>query len=592
MLPTYPRRVPITTPRRPSSLRTSGKIPKLYQAALPAFSLEHYPARPALGNPDPTPYLGQGAQREVSGQRATKSSRYSLESVSITLQKLGMNEKMPLQAHFGPFRIDEAEARLERDGQAIELAPRAFQVLCALVRRPGKLISKDVLLDLVWGHRHVNEAALKNLVSQLRQALDDDARQPRFIETATRRGYRFIASVSESAQGFLPLPAVPASSMAFTRAPHLLMGREKALARLHAAFTAMRAGQRQAVFVVGDAGMGKSTLIERFIAEADNWLAIGQCIEHYGTGEPYMPVLEALNTLCRADDGTIVEMMRRVAPTWLVQLPWFIADHDRQTLVRETIGVSQERMLREFGELIDRLAANRPLLLVLEDLHWSDYATVQLIDYLVRRRHPAAVMLLGTFRPAELIQDAHPLGQLRSALQTRRLCEEIDLESLSEIELGNWLAARLGEPAPQHFVQTLHAHTAGLPLFVVNVVDELLSSGALRRIDQAWCFPDTAALGVPRSIIGLIESQIARLTPEQQRVLGAASVAGIEFSQLPLAAVLQTTPETLQALLDDLLVRLPWLRTTGASSFAGDQLSARHAFGHALYRASPLRAAA
>ena len=107
-----------------------------------------------------------------------------------------MSNANPLRVRFGPFHLDEVQARLQRDGSAIELPPRAFQVLCELVRRAGQLVTKDELLDAVWGHRHVNEAALKNVVSQLRQALEDDARESRLIQTVARRGYRFIAPLT------------------------------------------------------------------------------------------------------------------------------------------------------------------------------------------------------------------------------------------------------------------------------------------------------------------------------------------------------------------------------------------------------------
>ena len=95
----------------------------------------------------------------------------------------------------------------------MELPPRAFQVLCALVRKPGQLVTKDALLDAVWGHRHINESALKNIVSQLRQALGDDAQQARFIQTAARRGYRFIAPVIDDDL------AAPAPNVTFDRLP-------------------------------------------------------------------------------------------------------------------------------------------------------------------------------------------------------------------------------------------------------------------------------------------------------------------------------------------------------------------------------------
>ncbi|WP_457355391.1 ATP-binding protein [Roseateles sp. P5_D6] len=491
-----------------------------------------------------------------------------------------MNETTLVQARFGRFRLDEAEARLEQDGTAIELAPRAFQVLCELVRRAGQLVAKDALLDAVWGHRHINEAALKNVVSQVRQALGDDARESVYIETVPRRGYRFIAPLGEGA-------AAPAGLVRPVQAgsDDGLVGRATVLAQLHEALAAARVGQRQLVFLVGEAGIGKSSVVERFTASADVRLAFGQCAEHYGAAEPYLPVLEALNGLCRSAGGdAVVGLLRRVAPTWLLQLPWFVEDEDRRELQREAAGVTQDRMLREFGEFTDRLAAEQPLLMVLEDLHWSDHATVQLLGYLARRRGGAALMLLASFRPTELIVQDHPLTGLRQELRLRRLCREIDLEYLSEAELGDFLATRLGQAAPEDFVRVLHASTLGLPLFVQAVVEELCASGKLLPTEAGWTYPDPHTLTVPRGIAGVIEGQISRLSPDQQRALGAASVCGVDFLHLPLAEVAQIPAEQLQTLLEDASARLPWLGSGGASALADGRIAARYTFAHALYR--------
>ena len=491
----------------------------------------------------------------------------------------------PLRASFGPFLLDEAQARLERDGRALDIPPRAFQVLCELARRPSQLVTKDELLDTVWGHRHINESALKNIVSQLRQALGDDARESQFIETAPRRGYRFIATVGELAAVRPVAAATPEVLAAAPKALGVLAGRDGELSQLRAAWSSAQRGQRQLVFVLGDAGVGKSTLIERLIAESTARVAFGQCIEHYGSGEPYMPVLEALNVLCRVDGGeVVVRAMRDVAPTWLLQLPWFVKDEDRRNLQLEAAGATQDRMLREFGELVDRLPPDWPVLLVLEDLHWGDHATVQLLGYLAHRRGRAPFMLLGTFRPTELILEDHPLAGLRQELRTRRLCTEIDLESLSEADISAYLGARLGAQAPDQFVQALHAHTCGLPLFLVNVVDELEASGALRRDGTAWRFPRADEVTVPRSVLGLIDAQIARLPAEHQRLLGAASVSGVEFLHTPLADVLDVPPDSVQALLDDARRRISWLRATGAKPVPDGRIASRHAFSHSIYR--------
>jgi DNA-binding winged helix-turn-helix (wHTH) protein len=100
----------------------------------------------------------------------------------------------PLHVRFDAFELDEPNALLLRDGKAVTLAPKPFGVLCALARRPGSLLTKHALLDDVWGHQFVTDSVLKTAVSELRAALHDDPKQPRYIETVSRRGYRFIAA--------------------------------------------------------------------------------------------------------------------------------------------------------------------------------------------------------------------------------------------------------------------------------------------------------------------------------------------------------------------------------------------------------------
>ena len=115
----------------------------------------------------------------------------------------------PVRVRFDEFELDEANACLLRDGKAVALAPTPFNLLCALARQPGSLLTKDALLDAVWGHQFVSESVLKTAISDLRTALGDNPREPRFIETVSRRGYRFIA---------VPAAAPAAQSVAVTRA--------------------------------------------------------------------------------------------------------------------------------------------------------------------------------------------------------------------------------------------------------------------------------------------------------------------------------------------------------------------------------------
>jgi len=486
-----------------------------------------------------------------------------------------MSETQPLLMRFDVFELDEANAQLRRQADVLELPPRAFSVLCELARRPGQLVTKDTLLDAVWGHRHVTESVLKSAISQLRAALDDDAKEPRFIETASRRGYRFIAAAG-------PEPGPASAPVAVPR----ITGRGAALARLHAAWDRARAGQRQLCWLAGEAGIGKTTLVDHFAASLGPVVvAQGQCVEQHGPGEPYLPVLEALGALSR-DDADLVTLLRSVAPTWLLQLPWLCSEPEREGLRRELAGTSQDRMLREFGELLDRYAQDKPVLLVTEDLHWSDHATVDLINHVARRRGTARWMWLATFRVAEVIAEDHPVKALRHELRLHRLAEEILIDPFSEQELAAYVARRLDRADwPEAFLQALHRHTDGLPLFVANVIDDLLAQGALQADRLARNAPPSfAALSVPESLAGVMEKQIRHLHADQTALLEAASACGIEFRPTVVARVLGRDADWVAQQCDLLARRQQWLASTQVERGVSGDLEARYAFRHALVR--------
>jgi len=202
---------------------------------------------------------------------------------------------------FGEFELDEANALLLRGGSAIPLAPTPFGLLCALVRQPGSLLTKHALLDQVWGHSYVSDSVLKTAISDLRTVLVDDPRHPRYIETVARRGYRFIAVTTALSVAAAQAPGnSPAAESAPLREPHSahFVGRLGEIARLRQPWHSTSRGKRAVFWIAGEPGIGKTTLIEQFVSGlGDIACARGQCVEHYGTGEPYLPVLEALGQL-------------------------------------------------------------------------------------------------------------------------------------------------------------------------------------------------------------------------------------------------------------------------------------------------------
>jgi len=485
----------------------------------------------------------------------------------------------PVRVRFDRFELDEANARFLRDGTPVALAPTPFAVLCELARQPGSLLTKQALLDQVWGHQFVSESVLKTVISELRTALDDDARRPRFIETVSRRGYRFIAAAIA-----MPTTSSAGAGAAEIGSPHVpsFTGREEPLSRLRRAWDMACSGKRAIVWVAGEPGIGKTTLIEHFVATlGDVIVARGQCVEHYGAGEPYLPVLEALSEVCR-NDSTLVPLLRAVAPTWLLQLPWLSTADEREALRRELAGVSPDRMLREMGEVLDRSGERRPLLLVTEDLHWSDRATIQLIDYVARRRGSGRLMWLASFRLAEVVALDHPLNSLRHELRLHGLCEEIVLDPFSESEVADYVAQRSPSIATdESFVRALHDRTDGLPLFVASVLNEVIAHAA--QGGDAAGAPQLAEIAVPEKLAAIIDHYIAKLTSDQRLLLSAAAVWGVEFSAPTIAAVLERDAAWVAHACDELAREQLWLIAPRAAQ-ESDAPEPPYSFRHALFR--------
>src|SRR5271165_7029820 len=185
------------------------------------------------------------------------SSQESARGGEALLSHLDSSERSPrmkadpsvARLRFDRFELDEAEARLTCDGEPIALAPKPFAVLCALAREPGCLLRTNDLLDKVWGHQFVTDSVLRTAISELRTALDDDARKPRFIETVSRRGYRFIAA---------PRAIAAAPGVQLNVSAPYFIGRAESLSRLRRAWDMACSGKRAFVWIAGEPGVGKT----------------------------------------------------------------------------------------------------------------------------------------------------------------------------------------------------------------------------------------------------------------------------------------------------------------------------------------------
>lgn len=496
---------------------------------------------------------------------------------------MGMPGKASPIYEFGPFRLDPAERRLFREGQPITLRAKIFETLCVLVEAHGHLVDKDELIHRVWPDAVVEEGNLAHNISTLRKTLGEPATGQKYIETVPGRGYRFTAGV-RIIQHREPGPwlesRLPPSKPSV---PHLVQ-RQEELQFLDRCLELALRGKRQVVFVSGEAGIGKTTLVDTFAAHAGGkaplWLGCGQCLDYRGPGEAYMPVLEALSRMCREASGEdLIRFLARCAPAWLVQMPWLLSGDELEALQQRVLGATRDRMLRELVESVEVLTAGKPLLLVLEDLHWADYSTVDLIACLARRHEPARLLIIGTCRPGDAKLRGHPLHALIQELRARGLCEELPLPFLDETGVEEYLSSRFnGGKIPVGLARVLRDRTGGNPLFLANVVDHWIPLGRLEKP------PEELSLDVPDTLRGLIDRQLATISPGEQVILEAASVAGREFGAAVVSAALGRGEEEIDAGCDALASQGLFLRLCGTTNWPDGTVSACYAFVHDLHR--------
>ena len=391
------------------------------------------------------------------------------------------------------------------------------------------------------------------------------------------------------------------------------VGRKPERLELRAAFNSAKSGRGSLLCVAGEPGIGKTTLVEDFLAElaAENQCTIarGRCSERLAGTEAYLPLLEALDILLKAvsvrspafrrntgkaaippEGGTsYAEVMRQIAPTWYAQVVPLSGDSEESVrLLAEVKAASQERMKRELANFLQAVAQAQPLVLFFDDLHWADVSTIDLLSFLAGKFNALNVLIIVTYRPSDMLLAKHPFLQIKPDLQARGVCRELSLEFLTEAEIADYLTLVFPHHAfPSDFAKLIHAKTEGSPLFMADLVRYLRDRSVIANASGAWTLAQTLPdieRELPESVRGMIERKIAQLGEDDHKLLTAASVQGYEFDSAVVAQVLNLDADEVEERLEKLERVFAFVKLTSEAEFPNGTLTLRYRFVHVLYQ--------
>jgi predicted ATPase len=365
------------------------------------------------------------------------------------------------------------------------------------------------------------------------------------------------------------------------------VGRDPELAALWDGFELAAAGRGQLLCITGEPGIGKTTLVEDFLRELAvggraHGSARGRCSERLAGAEAYLPVLEALDSLVQGAIGeAAARAMRLLAPAWNARVVPAAASGP-------PAGPTQEQLKRELLALLEELSRLRPLVLFLDDVHWADASTVDLLAYLGARCAGLRLLVLLTYRPTELLLGQHPFVPIQLELQRHGVCRELPLGFLGRDEVERYLALAFpGHVLPAEFVAAIHAKTEGSPLFLVDLLRYLRDREVIAQGPGGWglaeAVPDFRR-ELPESVRSLIQKKLDRLGDGDRRLLSVASVQGYEFDSGVVARVLDFDAAEAEERLEALDRVHGLVRLRREHEFPDGTLVLRYQFVHVLYQ--------
>jgi len=489
---------------------------------------------------------------------------------------------------FGPYAMDIENAILTKNGDEIPLRHKSFSVLTVLVQNAGQVVSKDQILDQVWEDRFVQEAAIKVCISELRKTLDDKSNNIKHIQTLHGRGYRFQVEVELSDTTLMS----ETRHSSLVKSSGSFVGRQAEVKRLEEYLEMSLTGRRQVTLIKGESGIGKSALVDNFLhyitRKKDLLVCKGECIAYFGESEAFLPIIVLLGRLLRGDDSQKFQrQLQFSAPSWCAFFPEFFPDIVPNGNAEPTPG----KLIREMTNFFTQLAKETPLVIVLDDLHWSDISTLDLLSYLVNRQEDAQLHIIAIYRPLDQYAVDNHLTILRNELLLHQKATELTLDFLSEIEVLEYVTYAVSNfyctlPNPERLAQKIYDRTKGQPLFLSNVISHLISKASNDLMDNPLQFisdMENHLEEVPETLKTLILQQVSGLDEDCKRILVFASLLGLEFPSTLVANCLEMSSEYVERQLTVLVKKRLFIEDQGYKVWPNKQSSIIYSFRHSFY---------
>ena len=438
---------------------------------------------------------------------------------------------------FGDQELDFSLYELRRAGERVRIDRKVFDLLRYLVEHRDRVVTKQELLREVWNGEAVVEAVVPTAVARLRRALGQQGSRGGPIETAHGRGYRFVAELTAA-------PAAAPRELDTDLQPALVeafVGREPVVRRLSGALDRARGGQAQLRWLTGEPGVGRTRTAHELTRRARNagvLCTTARCHEGDAADALWLWTL-VLRQVLDSLPGDVARSLPRNQRACLSALLPELTPGGEAPAPRE----GSRELFDAVARLLSQAAHRAPRVIVLDDLHWADSASLSLLDYLARELDSARVLIVATMRDTELPPEHGAVTRLQQLKRLEQV-KQVALEPLTAQDVGRYVQELCGLEPPIEVCEALHACTGGIPLLLHDAGRDL----ATRMRNGETPTPEMPRL--PARAHELVQARVDALGETVRTLLGAAAVAGMRIELPTLRRVLEMPTEQMLSALD------------------------------------------